>query len=186
MQRRQFLTSAALLSTGSIGAAAYSTATVSRNVTVALDTDDTAVIGLVPSNQFDAVSLNKGRLTIDTQTGSSTGLNTNASFVYGDSTSPSTTFAFKLTNNDSVSRDFTFELTGFAGAFGGNSSLTFTFYDNTGTQAASITASGSTASTTLSSNASLYAIIDIDTSGLDHTTNPSGKLKLTAANTTAP
>lgn len=185
MKRRQFLTSAAVLSTGSIGAAAYSTASVSRDVTIALDTDDTAVIGLTPSSDLSAVSLDQGRLTVDTETGSSTGLNTNASFTYGDSSSPSSTFAFKLTNNDSVNRQFTFELTGFSGVFGGNGSLTFSFYDNSGSETASVDASGSTSSTTLSSSSSLYAIIEVDTTDLDPSTDPSGTLKISATDTTA-
>lgn len=186
MKRRQFLTSAAVLSTGSIGAAAYSTATVSRDVTIALDTDENAVIGLTPSADLQAVSLTNGRLTIDTQTGSSSGLNTNASFSFGDSSSPSSTFAFKLTNNDSVSRQFTFELTGFGGVFGGNGQLTFDFYDSTGSSVASVTASGGTATTTLSANSDLFAIIDVDTTDLDPSTNPSGTLDISASPAPSP
>jgi len=181
MERRQFLSIVAVLSTGSIGATAYSTANVSRDVTVSLDTDENAAIGLTPSSNLSAISLNQGELVIDTETGSSSGLNTNASFTYGDSSSPSSSFAFKLTNNDTTSREFTFEITGFSGVFDGNGSLTFTFYDDTGTEATTVDASGSTSSTTLSSASSLFAVIDVDTTDLDASTDPSGSLEISAA-----
>lgn len=177
MQRRDFVLAASgLLASTSIGAAAYTNADVSRDVTIGIAQDNNAIIGLAPGST-SAVELVDDQLVIDTSTSNSNGLNPNGTFDYGDASSPTSTFAFSITNNDATQRDFDLSLTGFS--ISGSASLTFSVYDDTGSLTGDLQP-GSSLTQTLSSAQSAYVIISIDTSGLTASDDLNGTFDISA------
>lgn len=151
----------------SVSSVAFTSASVSRDVNVAVSADDSAIVGLNPGS-LDAASLDSdGALQIDTANGSND-LNVDSTFTYGDGSNPSTTHLFSLTNNDSAEHDFTFNYNS-----QGASAVTFEVYDDTGTQSGSFSDANSLTST-VSSAGTLYFVMVVDTNGLASTDSDLG------------
>jgi len=107
MERREFLLSAGgIVGATAIGSVAYTEASVTRNVTVNVDADSSAIIGLSPGNDAKIAGFTDGKLTINTNRDSSNGLNKRGNFTYGTRDSPE----FKITNNDEEERSLTVSL----------------------------------------------------------------------------
>jgi hypothetical protein len=180
MQRREFIVAGAgIVGATSIGSVAFTTANVSRDVSVDIVADDAGPIAFA-AGATNAVTLTNGLLTIDTNTANANGLNGNGTFNYGDNSAPSTTFAFSMTNNGGGSRDFTFGLGNFT--LGGSSAITLSLYDGTDTLIGDVTTS-TDQTTTLTAGSTLYAVITFDTSGLTKTDNMNGDLTVDAVTT---
>lgn len=86
----------------SVGAAAYTSATATRDATFTVATDaSTALIGL-NAGTTDGVTETGDALSVAVAD-----LNTDGTFVYGDGTAVDTSYAFSITNNDGAERTFT-------------------------------------------------------------------------------
>lgn len=92
--------------TGVVGAASFTQADVTRDVSGELSADGSAVVGFGAGEGSEVVN-NELTLNFDNADG---GLNENSTFTYGDSASVNTTHAFSVTNNDGEAHDFTFDL----------------------------------------------------------------------------
>lgn len=179
MHRREFLLSATgIVGATTVGSIAYTNATVTRGVSSNIAADSSAVIDL-EAGAVSAVTETDGQLEIDT-TGSSSGLNGNATFTYGKSESPTTNFAFSVTNNDGSSHDLTVELLNM-GSLPANSSFTVTFYDDTGTEAGTADPNNDFSYTGWSNSEALYALVDIETTDATSSNDFSGEIKFSAS-----
>jgi hypothetical protein len=86
----------------SVGAAAYTNATVTRDATFTVSTDaSSALIGL-NAGSTTGVTESGDTLSVSVQD-----LNTNGTFTYGDGTNIGSSYAFSITNNDGGQRSFT-------------------------------------------------------------------------------
>lgn len=149
-----------------IGATAFTTATVDRDVRVGIDADDAAIIGLQPGTADAATLTSTGELVISPETGSSNGLNQNATFTYGDDSSASaaaSSYAFNVTNNDDAAHDFTLS---YAQSQGSGTVEFVVAYDSTGDGAVDNTTTvteSSSATVNLASGATAYVVVTVDT-----------------------
>lgn len=99
MQRRTVIASIGAILGTSVGAAAYTSATVTRDATFTIATDSgTALIGL-NAGSFDEITDTGDTLNVAIQN-----LNTGGTFTFGDDTSIETVYAFSITNNDGGER----------------------------------------------------------------------------------
>lgn len=102
MQRRTVIASVGAILGTSVGAAAYTSATVNRDATFTVATDaSTALIGL-SAGSTSGVDGSGDALTV-----SVADLNTDGTFVYGDGANIGSSYAFSITNNDGGQRSFT-------------------------------------------------------------------------------
>lgn len=154
MHRREYiLASGAVLGASSIGAVAFTSASLDRTFSVNVKADNNAVIELTGGEGFAVNS--DGFLN----TNINEGLNQTATFTYGDESSPTDTYAFLLTNRSANGQDFEFSLTS-----GSTGDVTIKFYDNTDTLQASVSdgeTDGSAA--TLTTDESFYAVVIFNT-----------------------
>lgn len=177
MHRREFLLSgAAITGTTAIGAVAFTTASVEREVTIDVASDDQGIIGLAPGTT-NAVELVDGVLTIDTTTDRSDGLNPDGLFVYGNEGNPASEYAFSVTNNDDDGREFTFGLESFSLPSAGE--LTLTLYDDSGTVLGDLTPDADQV-TSVDPGEAVYVHIRIDTTGASGGDDLSGTLSIEA------
>ena len=163
MERRNFIIGAASLATATtIGSVAVTSATVERDVNIAVASDDQALIGLIPGDTSAAELVNGDQLEIDVSTDQSSGLNTNALFEYGDPSDPVSTNLFSLVNNDDDTQEFTVS---FAPTEGGNDgAVTFTLYDDGGDQVGDVTETQDQ-TFELDSAEQYYVVMVVDTDG---------------------
>lgn len=162
MNRRNFVIgTGALVTSAGVGSLALTSATVERSVNIGVASDNTAIVGLIPGSTPAASLANGDQLEIDTSTGNSSGLNTEATFTYGDASAPTSTNLFSLTNNDDVEHDFEVS---FSRANAGGGTVTFEFFDGTGTSVGSVT-DGQSQTFTLGSAAQYYVVMTVDTTG---------------------
>jgi hypothetical protein len=116
MNRRTYLGSLAALtgaSSAMLGTGAFSTASVSRGVSIAVSSDDEALLGLKPATPDGPVQIENGALTIDTTTGTADGLNPDSVFTFGSwnktgSGMEVTHPAFQIINQSTVEQDIEF------------------------------------------------------------------------------
>lgn len=179
------LAGASIVGASSVGAVAFTQASVEREVAVDIVADDSAPITLIPG-ATDAIELVNGVLKIDTNTSRASGLNGDGSFTFGDDADPgaSGTHAFEMVNNGGGSRDFTFSLNNFA-LGGTSSSIKLSLYDDASpaTSVGDVTTTSDVTGETLSSGDTLYAVLTFDTSGLNKTNDMNGDLKIDAVTT---
>ena len=163
-----------------IGAAAFTTASAQRDVTVGIEADDTAIIGLQPGTA-DAASLNGDSQLVIEPEGGTDGLNQDATFAYGDDSSASaaeSSNAFRITNNDDASHDFTLGYSQSAGS-GTVEYVVAHDTDGDGTADSTKTVTSSASKTvTLGSGETAYVVVNIDTS--TGTTNIQGTFSIDA------
>lgn len=159
MERREMIIgSLGVIGVTSVGSVAFTTASVSRSVQVAVSADDSAIVGLSPGTTNAASLDSDGALQINTSNGSND-LNVDSTFTYGDSGAPTTTYLFSVTNNDASQRSFTLDYSGGSGA------VSFTVYDSSGSQSGTFDGSSSL-TLTMSSGATQYVHMVVDTNGL--------------------
>lgn len=162
MNRRNFVIGTGAIATSvGVGSLALTSATVERSVNIGVATDNAAVVGLIPGSTSAASLANGDQLEIDTSTSNANGLNTEATFEYGDPANPTSTNLFSIVNNSGSEQEFTVE---FARSSSGDGSVTFELYDNSGSSVGNVTTSQSQ-TFTLSSAAQYYVVMTVDTTG---------------------
>lgn len=184
MHRRELILGAAgIVGASTLGSVAYTSASVDRSVTSNVASDDSAIIGLTPGPNVDAVTLTNGQLEVDTAVASASGLNSDGTFTYGDTSSLGTapeSQAFSVTNNDGEahSLDVGVNLT----SQPGSSSLQIDLYKGDGTSLG--TASPSNTVTVASSDwgagTTIYAVIKVFTDGTSDSDKISGSITFNA------
>lgn len=163
-----------IVATSFVGAAAFTTASAQRDVTVGIEADNTAIIGLQAGNA-DAAHLNNGQLVIEPDKNAN-GLNQNARFTYGDNSSAKSSQAFNITNNDDVAHDFTLS---YSQSQGSGTVAHVVAYDSNGDGTVDSTTTvteTSSATVTLNSGETAYVVVTVNTD--TGTTDISGTLSI--------
>lgn len=176
---------ALVLATGLIGASSFTTATLNRQASIDVVTDQNGFIGLTDEHSSDIINQTAdGALTIDFAQNSATGVNVDSVYEIGDpspSDAPNQS-AFSITNNDGISHDITLNYsvtTGDGVGSAGNNTEFHVFQsDNTPVTVISEEDSGSTFS--LASGTTYYVVLVVDTNGLSQSDDLSGTLEITA------
>lgn len=142
----------------SVGAAAYTSANVTRNTTFSISADGTALVGLTAGTPSD-ITNNGDLLEI-----APTNLNTDSTFTYGDAVSLDTAHAFSITNNDGGERTLTISYD--------TAGVTFEIFSSgTDWTDANTTSQGTVDSTTdvtyaAAAGEELRAVMTVDTTGV--------------------
>lgn len=179
---------ALVLATGLIGASSFTTATLSRQASIDVVTDQNGFIGLTDEHSSDIINQTAdGALTIDFAQSSATGVNVDSVYEIGN---PSPTdvenqSAFSITNNDGVSHDINlnYSLNTAGDAVGDSANSTeFQVFDSSETLITTISEEDSGATFTLSSGTTYYVVLVVDTTpaAIDQTNDLSGTLEITA------
>lgn len=164
-----------------VGSAAFTSGTVERTTTVDVVGDGAALTGLAPGDSGVVDYGSNDQLAIDFgQVTNADGVNANATYTVGDDANANTTYAFNMTNNDDIDHSYTLSYV-FDTAPASNSGVTFTVYDDTGTQIAEATDASDSNSFTLTSTETAYVVLTVDST--DSTTNDdlSGTLTISAS-----
>lgn len=173
------LASASVVGATSVGAVAFTEASVTRDVKVDIVKDDVGPIQL-EAGATDAVTLDgtSGLLTIDTDTANADGLNGEGSFTYGDTSGASTTHAFSMTNKGGGSRDFTFGLKNFTPT----GAVEMGIYDSGDVQqgGGNVTQTTDQTATGVAADSTLFVTISFDTNGLTKADNLNGDFTISA------
>ncbi|MEF8819220.1 MAG: hypothetical protein V5A31_06135 [Haloferacaceae archaeon] len=184
MQSRTMVVAVALVAVvGVTGASAFTTATVARDAQIDVANDENGAIGLTAGSVSGVSQNGSGALNLALgQEGTAQGLNTEATFAYGDTSSPTTTFAFEVTNNDSQAHDIDLSY-----AFDGNDPNTnavnveFVVYDSSGGASVATASEDSTATIAgVGGGVSHYVVVQIDTTGVASSDDLSGTLEVSA------
>jgi hypothetical protein len=181
MRRRTLIaTVGAVVGTG-IGAAAYTSATVTRSATIGVSADDAALVQLTPSADFSQITKDGGgQLSI-----SFSSLNGGSEFVFGDTANPDTTYAFTITPSEANDITFAYSLDGGSDPAASNPNVQFEVFSwdsGTSTATSEATASEESSGTfTPTASTTYYVVLTIDTTNVDtSTTDLSGTLTITA------
>lgn len=170
MNRRQFiLSTTGVVGASTVGAVAFTSASVTRDVSIGVEADNTAIIGLEPSV---GTELNGDVLKIN---GTGTGLNPKGTFTFGDSSNPTSTYAFSITNNSGETRTLTFSFS--LDSRSDNADVTFKIFDESGNKLGTVSDGGSLDITGLGSGSTVYVVFTADT---DSTTDLSGSVTISA------
>jgi hypothetical protein len=103
MQRRKFIAGVGSLAAAGavgIGTGAFTTSSAGRSVTVDVVNDESATIGLFAGDDPDIWINDDGELTLDLTGDDGEGVNINSVYTWGDHDTPADDYAFKITNND--------------------------------------------------------------------------------------
>lgn len=175
-----------LLATASVASTAYTTATLERDTSIDVVSDDQGIIALTDGNSGGIVRIDgtTGELRIDFAVGSAQGVNVDSVYELGDPAAP-TQRAFNVTNQDTVTHNVTLNYTvadGTSGVGDGQSSVEFLVFDSSGTQVAAEDEEAGTATFTANSGESFAVVVVVDTTmaGVDQTSDLSGTLGVTA------
>ena len=154
-----------LVGTVSIGASAFTAATVERSASVDIVADNEGLLALTDGNSGDLVFQDGSteQLGIDLTKGSAQGANPNATFELGDPAAPTSSNAFTVENRDAEPHQINVEYTG--ADTNGEDNLKFDIYDNTGASVGTVTEEGTTASFTAPAAETFYTVVTIDTGG---------------------
>lgn len=180
MSKRTLIAIALVVMTVSVvGAASYTSATVNRDATIAVEEDETAVIGL-ESGGVSGISDTGDQLTIDL--GQGNGLNTAASFTYGDSADPQNTYAFSVTNNDGTGHEFSFDyaITG-TDPDSSNANVQFEVFDDNGASVGTASEAGALTGVSIAPGTAYTVVVTVDTENVDSSESLSGTLTISAS-----
>jgi hypothetical protein len=175
-----------LVASSFVGAAAFTSATITRDSTVGVSADNSALVGLEPGGVNGVAETND---ELEIKLGAGNGLNIESTFTFGNPSSPSGTYAFAMTNNGNNPQEYTVDYTQ-ANSFtdsDSDSNLKFKFYKSDGTALTGtnsndvvITEDGSGQSFSLTSAQTVYVVISVDTQGLTSSDDLSGDIEITA------
>ena len=163
-----------------IGAAAYTSATVNREATISVATDSAAQIQL-GAGDFSQITENTTTGVLDINF---TELNSNSTFVFGDSNTPSGSYAFTLAHDEATNRDVTLNYALPDGVTDPDSTTNVHFEvfsdDGAGTvQSMAVAtendpATGENTITDAATGQTYYVVLTIDTTGVQLDTNQLG------------
>lgn len=176
MKRRTLIASIGAVAGTTLGAAAYTSATVNRDATIAVETDQLGLIQLTPSADFSQITEDgtTGALSINFSQ-----LNVESEFTFGDTTAPATTNAFSLMQNDS-NRDVTFEYALTNADPSVDPNLTFEIFTDDGTTVTSegTATEGTGVTIPTVAGTEYYVVLTINTAGMDQTSALDGTLSI--------
>ncbi|MFB6303371.1 MAG: hypothetical protein ABEH78_10995 [Haloferacaceae archaeon] len=166
--------------TATIGATAFTTASLSRDANVNVVSDDKGLLALTDGTSGGLVAQNAtGALNVDFTAGGAGGVNTNATYELGNPSDPTNQTAFNITNQDAESHDITVKYTGAGGTSDTDANIEFRIYDSTGTKVATVSEESTSATISgVASGTTHYVVIVVDTHGLDSTADLSGTLEV--------
>ena len=193
MKRRTLIASIGAVAGTTLGAAAYTSATIDRSATIDVVTDDDGLIGITDSGTSSLITQNGSGLATDMSTANASGVNVDSTLTFGDETSAGTVYAFSVANNYSTARAVTLAYT-LDGADPSGDNVQFKVYnadgtaleaDTTTTPETLLSVATETANYTISETAAspgtlFHVVLVIDTTGVDNTANLSGTLSITA------
>ena len=154
-----------LVGTVSIGASAFTAATVERSANVDVVADNNGLLALTDGNSGNLVSQDGSteQLGIDLESGTADGANPNATFELGNPAAPTTSNAFTIENQDAEQHQINVKYTG--ADTNGEDNLKFEIYDSTNTSVGTVTEEGTTASFTAPAADTFYTVVTVDTGG---------------------
>lgn len=154
-----------LVGTVSIGASAFTAATVERSANVDVVADNDGLLALTDGDSGNLVSQDGSteQLGIDLESGTAAGANPNATFELGNPAAPTTSNAFTIENQDAEQHQINVEYTG--ADTNSEDNLLFEIYDSTGTSVGTVTEEGTTASFTAPATDTFYTVVTVDTGG---------------------
>ena len=154
-----------LVGTVSIGASAFTAATVERSANVDVVADSEGLLALTDGDSGNLVSQDGSteQLGIDLESGTAAGANPNATFELGNPAAPTTSNAFTIENQDAEQHQINVEYTG--ADTNSEDNLVFEIYDSTGTSVGTVTEEGTTASFTAPATDTFYTVVTVDTGG---------------------
>lgn len=154
-----------LVGTVSIGASAFTAATVERSANVDVVADNEGLLALTDGDSGNLVSQDGSteQLGIDLESGTAAGANPNATFELGNPAAPTTSNAFTIENQDAEQHQINVEYTG--ADTNSEDNLLFEIYDSTGTSVGTVTEEGTTASFTAPATDTFYTVVTVDTGG---------------------
>ena len=178
MKRRTLIASIGAVAGTTLGAAAYTRATVERSAEISVIADQNAHIQLTPG-KFSQISEVEGKLSINF-----TKLNANSTFVFGDATGPAVEHAFSLSHLETASEgDINLEYV-LDPDPSADTNVQFDIYtdDEAGTVENVATVNEDTPGTITSalSSETYYVVLTLDTSGATSTNPLSGTLSISA------
>lgn len=154
-----------LVATVSLGASAFTAATVDRQANIDVVADSNGLLALIDGNSGNLVyqDASTEQLGIDFTNGTATGANVNAEFELGNPAGPTTSNAFKVENRDDEQHQINVEYTG--ATTNGEENLNVSIYDSAGTLLDSANEEGTTASFTAPAGNTFYVVMTVDTGG---------------------
>lgn len=171
-----------VMSVSVVGAASYTSASVTRDATIGVEADDKAIIGLTEGDVPGISQNTAGQLQIDLDEDAD-GLNTEATFEYGDTSfdEPTDDHAFSINNNAGSSYAFTLSY-GDIASDGPGDNVFFYVYDSSGNLQGSDPVTETNSRTfTADPTETYYVVIVIDTSGVTSSADLTGRLTITAS-----
>ncbi|MFB6297524.1 MAG: hypothetical protein ABEH56_03275 [Salinirussus sp.] len=165
-----------LVGTVSLGASAFTAASVDRDATVDVVADENGLLALIDGNSGNLVFQDGSteQLGIDLGNNSAGGANVNATFELGNPADPATSNAFVIENRDDEQHQINVAYTG--ASTNGEENLNISIYDSSGARLDSVTEEGTTASFTATADdgtpsTEYYVVVTIDTGGGTGTTD---------------
>jgi len=154
-----------LVGTVSIGASAFTAATVERSASVDVVADNEGLLALTDGNSGDLVFQDGSteQLGIDFASGDAAGANPNATFELGNPADPTVSNAFTIENQDAEQHQINVAYTG--ATQNSEENLNFEIYDSTGTSVGNVTEEGTSASFTAPATDTFYTVVTVDTGG---------------------
>jgi hypothetical protein len=171
---------ALLLATSIVSASAFTTATVERDAEITMATDTNAVIGIEANKSVPGVETNtQDELELNLDQG--TGLNTNATFMFGSDTP---TDAFNITNNGDGSID-SVKLKYSDPDSDDYDNINFTVYDSDGNELGTVSEEDVLTDVTpgsgWSTDGTLQVVVEVDTTNVPSGDSLSGTLTIEAS-----
>jgi hypothetical protein len=175
-----------LVAATSVGASAFTAATVERQANADVVADENGLVGLTDGNSGNLVyqDASTDQLAIDFENGTALGANTDALFELGDPAAPGTSQAFTVTNNDDEAHQMTAAYTLDADDGNGAANIEFQIYDNAGALVGTVTEEGQTVSMDAAAADTYNVVVVVDTgqagaATLTSTADLSGTLSIT-------
>ena len=153
-----------LVGTVSIGASAFTAATVERSATVDVVADEDGLLALTDGNSGNLVSQDGDteQLGIDLESGTASGANPNATFELGNPDDPTVSNAFTIENQDAEPHQINVEYTG--ATTNEEDNLIIDIYDGDG-NVETVTEEDTSASFAAPAAKTFYTVVTIDTGG---------------------
>lgn len=183
---------AVVVSMVAVGALSFSTATVDRTAEINVENDDVGLIGLTPNTSIDGIAIGgDGQLSLDLDADeTSTGLNTNGVFLYGDENAANAqaNHAFTITNNAASSKTITldYELDGASSDNDAGANVEFIVYGDDGTNIVELGRANEegqsfASSSKIGAGNTVYVVIKVTTNTNAATNDLTGTLTIGAA-----
>ncbi|WP_136716512.1 hypothetical protein [Halorientalis salina] len=165
MTRTVLVAGVIIVAAMSVGASAFTAASVERQANADVVADENGLLGLTDGNSGNLVYQDAGtdQLVIDFENGTALGANTDALFELGDPANPGASQAFSVANNDDEAHQINAAYTLDADDGNAVANLEFRVYDNTGALVGTVTEEGQTVSMDAAAAESYDVVVVVDT-----------------------